>query len=400
MLRDDVRSRAAKLHVRQAALPINQPPSGGQQGGVRRFQSRDVPDVCEMFCRTFASGRHADRHEIADAFRQVYLTSPLDQMRSGSLVDVGPAGRIDGFMGMITLSARLDDDRPLRVGVLGNFMATANADRAHVALRLLRATMAHDLDLVVTDTANRTSMSLARSLKFDVLPSHSLEWIKVLRPAGTLRFLLERRLPRLGRTLAPIARLADLGARHLPAAALPEFDVRRYADREIDADAFLKRSSALTRRYRLRPDWDEPEFAWLLDQARRKTRNGPLQLREVVDRGGRTLGLYLLHATSGAAACALQILSRRGQEPIVLAALIRRAAEVGAVAVRGNTDPDILAGLSLHDGVIFRQVAASVAFSRDPEVRAAVRSGNVMVGGLLGESWTRFVAAEFRRKTA
>ena len=365
-------------------------------GGIRRLKSSDLPELCEIFSRTFPAGRRVDQNELADAFQQVYLTSPLDVVRPASLVDVGPTGRIDGFMGIVTLSARLDDS-PLRVGVLGNFMAADNADRTHTAMRLVRATVAHDLDLIVSDTANHTSTSIARCLKFEYLSSHSIEWIKILRPAGTLQCFVERQRPRLARTLAPMARIADLFGQRLPFTALPEFEADRYSDNAIESNAFLERSPALTRRFRLRPAWNEPEFSWLLDQARQRTRNGPLQIREVTDRGGRTVGLYLLHARSGSVAWALQILARRGQEHIVLAALIRRAAEVGAVAVRGNTNPDILAGLSMHVGVVFRQVAGCVAFSRDPEVRAAVRSGDLMVGGLLGESWTRFVAAEFTR---
>ncbi len=348
-----------------------------------------------MFAAAFRSGSVIRRDAVALALERTYLTSPGDRLQPASLVDVGADGTIDAFMGIVTLSARLGD-RPLRVGILGNFMAR-DSNRAKAAVRLARATTTEDFDLVFTDTANQISLGITRALKYAVLPLHSLEWVKILRPVETSTFLVGRRIPGLVRALAPIARFLDRGARRLAFASLPAPERGAVTDVAISHLEFADAALALVERFRFHPDWSErTELLWLLEQASRKTRNGPLNVRKVVDPQGKTLGLYLLYARAGAAAHALQILSIRNHELSVLGAVMKRADAIGAVAVRGSANPHVLGGLMRQRGIFYHHVAAATSFSRDPEIAAALAGNDSVIGGLLGETWTQLSTEDFR----
>lgn len=360
---------------------------------VRRLERSDIPQVCDLFALTFRPGRKVRREDVEACLARTYLSAPGDLIRPASLVDVGPAGEINGFMGIVTLAARFGD-RPMRGGILGNFMAT-EGQRARAALRLSRATVAHDLDFLFSDTANRTSLDLSCAFGFETVPLHSLAWIKLLRPCETASFMAGRSLPMVGASLAPLARWGDRLAGRLAFVSLPEPAERGLADRPVMPSAFAAQARALVERFRFRPDWRDDEFSWLFDQAKLKSRNGTLQAREVLDRKGRTIGLYLLYARRGGVAQALQVLSEPRCEGGVLGALIRHAAAIGAVAIKGQASPGLVNGLIRQPGIVYHHAAAAIAFSRHPELRETFLSDGAFLGGLMGESWTRLMADEF-----
>jgi hypothetical protein len=392
------RSLDETLKAERSTTAVDLPPLDRRRDdepGVRRLRKQDIPGLCDLFAAAFRSGSKIRRDAVALAFERTYLTSPGDRLQPASLVEVGADGSIDAFMGIITLSARLGD-QPLRVGILGNFMAR-DSNRAKAAVRLARATTSEDFDLVFTDTANQISLGICHALKYATLPLHSLEWVKILRPFETGTFLVGRRVPKLGRFLAPIARVLDRGGRRLAFAALPPPERGKVKDVAISPLEFADAAFALVERFRFHPDWSErAELLWLLEQAARKTRNGPLHLRKVVDAHGKTLGLYLLYARAGAAAHALQILSIRNHETAVLGALIKTAAAIGAVAVRGSANPHVLGGLIRQRGIFYHHVAAAMSFARRPEIADAVSGHDSIIGGLLGETWTQLSTEDFR----
>jgi hypothetical protein len=361
--------------------------------GIRSLRPDDIPQIGDLFASIFRPGQTVRRSAIEAALARTYLTSPGDLKRPSSLVDTNEDGRIQGFMGIITIAARFGDEY-LRGGVLGNFMAL-EAGRAQTALRLSLATGKQDLDFVFTDTANRTSLDMARGFKYSLLPLNSLEWVKILRPVETLSFLLGRRLKGAEAVLAPIARFADQAASRLSFASLNEPERREIIDRPIDAAAFGARAPALIERFTIRPDWNPGELQWLLTQAAFKTRNGPLHIREVSDGAGKPLGLYLLYAKAGAAAQVLQIVSLRNHEATVLGSIFRTAFKLGAVAVRGPANAAAVEGLIRQTGIFYHHVAASQVFARRPDVKEAFLERHSCLGGLFGEAWTQLSTDDF-----
>ena len=357
-----------------------------RDAAVRALEARDIPGVCDLFAATFRPSRGLARAEVEHSLAETYLTSPGDRVRPASQVYVGPAGAVDGFMGVITLKARFRG-RPLTCGILGNFMGR-EADRARAGLRLSRATFALDLDLMFSDTASRGSVDLSRSFGFDVLPAHSFGWLKILQPCAMGAAALGRSWRRLGPSLAALGRPIDRLAVRLPHVKVPPEDVAGSVVRPMAIDATAARARPLLDRHALRPAWDEEELAWLLRGARRRTGEGVLEAREVFDRRGRPVGLFLLYARPGGVARVLQLLAERGREPAVVAAVIREAATLRATAVQGRTSPAASAGLLWQRGILYRRAPAAIGFARDPDVHAALLSDTACLGGLFGETWT------------
>ncbi len=350
--------------------------------------------MCDLFAATFRPGCEHRRDEVAASLEAIYLQSPAYDPDFGSIVHVDAMGRIDGFLGVINITLRLGD-RLLRAGVLGAFMAESPRSSPAIGVSLIRGMLARRLDVLFSDTANRTSLDISRALHFSVLPLPSLEWARVLRPAGTAAHLLRRKRPSLARWVGPGLRVIDTFLPRRRDAAVDARSIDGTTDRAIEPEAFVAAAPALLGGYALRPAWDEAELSWSLAQAALQTRNGPLHLREVVERNGARAGLYLMYAKAGAVAHALQVLSVRGRESAVMGNLIRHAQALGAVSVRGAASREAVSGLTRHPGIFYHHLMSTIVWSPDKEVLAAIRSGDVFLGGLAGETWTRIFADSF-----
>jgi hypothetical protein len=360
---------------------------------VRRFEPRDLGQVADLFIERFRPGARGKQAAVARCISETYLARPESPGEAHSLVHVEVDGAVTGFVGMQPAAMRMNG-RSLKVGVLGAFMVARPEQNPAIAVRLGRAVRASNLDLVTSDTTNPRSLSFCRALRIELLPTHGLEWVKALRPAETLAALLARRVGG-NALLSGLARLVEPLARRVYDPSLTEPTSLATTTRLLDLDGFLERAEILTGEWPLRPDWRSGAMRRLIGLAALKVRNGPMRLCEVVESNGRLAGVYILYTARGKIAHAPQIVARPNREREVVVSLLRLADDEGAAAVRGVVDQNVLTGLAGVPRVFYHQGAAAIAFSRDAEIRAALREGKALIGGLIGERWSRLVADPF-----
>jgi hypothetical protein len=368
------------------------------RGFVRPLERRDLEPIADIFLRVFRGIDRVERRRAATPavvahLEELYLDCPWYDRDRGSLVHVDAEGTLDGFLGSIQLPMTLDGTA-LTASAMGTFMVAEPKRGSGAAVELLRGHVGNGLDIHFTDTANRISLGFRQGMKFELLPMHSLEWVVALKPAR----LMAQRAARRWRVLP--ARLFDRMARPLDAPIRRmiggEPQVRRQATvRAASPAEFTTWATARVGERRLRPDWTPERLEWLLDRASRRTGNGPLQAKAAVDAEGRTLGQWLVYAEPGSIASVLQVFARPDHERTVLEALIRDLDDSDCLAVRGTTEPCLMEALYTVPGVIFHHKGATALRSRHPEVIAAARAGDLSIGGLTGESWTRFVSDRF-----
>jgi hypothetical protein len=145
----------------------------------------------------------------------------------------------------------------------------------------------------------------------------------------------------------------------------------------------------------LRPAWTKSELLWLLGQARRKTGLGDLFMRRVHDSGGELAGAYLYFGKPRREAVALQVVAAPEKAELVLKSLFAHAADLGCIAVRGGAQPFLMPGLFRCRRVIFRHESGTHILARDAALQDVIRASRVLIGGLVGEGWTRLVSDDF-----
>lgn len=373
--------------------PLQRSASLGEALTIRGLETADLPAVARLFQTTFIDARKAAPQSLVACLNETFLRHPLLSEDIRSRVAFDHAGRLQGFVGVLP-TRLLHRDKPLRGAVLGGLMVDRPDDNPLVGARLLRQALQGGQDISLSESANPVSQKMWEVVGGTTLPSWSLNWVRVLRPAA-LPFSFLAPTPGMARicaaTVAPLdAVLNRFRKNPLSAVSLPDVDVD---DTAVSVDEFIAALPHLIARYALRPDWDETTLRWQLGHAAVKERFGDLQCR-LVAKGSRTVGGYLYYGRPGGIGFVLQMLALSKHEFSVVSSVLARAAADGCTAVRGRAQPEFLDGLMRHHALMFHR-ASMVVHTKDKDLSQTLRTGDGLVTGLAAEAWARMIGGVF-----
>ena len=335
-------------------------------------------------------------------FREVFL----DQVPAGdepsSLVYEDDDGVIAGFVGAIP-RRMLFRDRPIRAVVTTQLMVDPARRRGLAAFDLLRALFAGPQELSFCDGANERSQRVWERSGGEVVRLYSLDWRRVLRPAGYVRQRVARAgKARVARVTAPLCRLADglagnlAGLDHAAAIGVPLGRPRAaLIDDELSCAAVRALLDKTPPAVSLRPSYDEESLAWLLDQAARTRAHGPLRTRLCRAPSGKAVGWFVYYAKPGGLAQVLQIGGKPGAIGDVLASLFADAYAAGSIAVVGQADPRWLREITDAHATFACHSLGVLIHTKNQEISGALQRGDSALSRLDGEWWLRFAADSF-----
>ncbi|MDG4875706.1 hypothetical protein P9273_11420 [Mesorhizobium sp. WSM4935] len=365
-------------------------------GSVRPLAAEDLERVAALFLMKFRHPRRQRDRAIArtaDYMRELYL----DGDESKALVQIDPQGRLGGFMGVLKARYELNG-RALNAAIIGPFMTDSSIDHGWAGPQLLRSLHQGEFDLYLTDSANRTSLAFARPMKYQLLPVHCLEWTCIFRPGAMAAAMLRRKWPGLPRlALDPCARAFDALSKKRFGPPVQPSSSQRIHREPIDAAQFAKWLPTLASDYALRPSWKDGELPRLLALAAEKQADGPLRFGGIYDQTGRMLGCYAFYGQTGGIANLLQIQSSGSHWGAALDALIATARDLGCVGITGQTQSRFMSQLFGYKNVFFHYAGGTMVRSGVAEVTEAVRSGDIFIGGVMGDRWTRLSSDDFGR---
>ena len=366
---------------------------------IRALQSSDIPALAGMFQRVFRDPRAPASKSLADYLQHFYLDAPGQSIGIESLVHLNDGGEMTGFVGATGLPMTFEG-RQLRAAICGSLMVEGREADPLAGARLLKAFLAGPQDLSFSETASEVSASMWMKLRGVALPQYSLDWLRIIRPAG---FFVELGRSRIGaaRFLRPLARKTDdvlcrrMGADELRWSGIPSSwnGQGSFKTIEVSAEAFAELFVRLTARFKLRPDFPDDQLAYILQDAKQARAEGEAVFCKVEARTGAVVGAFVYHGDAGRIGRVLQILAIPGQERQVINCLIAHAAERGVVALRGRTQPALLEAM-LGRRIAFTHIASSVIHAKDPDILQAFQNGDGFFNGLAGEHWSRLAAGD------
>lgn len=361
---------------------------------IRPLERSDLTQVANLLVHTF-QGRQGDASpEMADYLGQLLLDLPDNDPDIHSLVHEQEKGHITGFIGVFTQKMSIGG-KVLRAAI-GNSLAVERGVVDPMAgARLCRSFFQGPQDITISDRSNATSVGLWRAMGGDILPLYSLDWMRALRPMEAATFKLRRRLRLLGLTV-PLVRKVDHFAASL--ARRRGHDIletptapqrpKGLARKDVDAEAIAPAIRALVTEDLLHPVWSDARLAAVLAQAGRKCEFGQTVMQVIENASGQSVGAYIYYLPPHGIAQVLHVLSTRAMIGPVLDLLLLDAYERGAAAIGGRAQPRLLEAL-MDRGAQFSSAHRCVFRASDPEVMAAVHDGKAVIGGLVGEFWTR-----------
>ncbi len=354
--------------------------------------------MAALFQRAFRRTEKPASDALVDCLGRLYLDHPLSHDSLPSFVHESPIG-ISGFVGRHRLPMTFAG-REVNGALLSTIMADNRACDPLIGPKLLKAALTGPQDFSFTETASEVSLHMLQRAGSLGLASYSLNWIRIIRPAQWLADQAARRFRPLGllRILAGagddmlLGRIRSDRPRWLGFA--PRKSGRAAAVEEIDHHAFANLFADLSQRFALRPRWSAEDLSALAMEAVLKQEFGPAILASVCDQRGRPVGCFFYHFRKGSVARVLQVIAAPGSEGAVVDALIAHAADRGAAAIIGRTEPYLMEAM-LGRRIGFTNTASSMIHTRDAEIKAAVKGGDALLNGLVGEQWSRLLGNRF-----
>lgn len=360
---------------------------------VRPLERGDLKPVADLLVLAFQQRQQASG-DMADYLGELLLDLPDRDPEINSLVHVDGEGKINGFIGVFTQLMEFDG-RVLRAAIGNSFAVDPRAHDPMIGARLLRACVRGAQDITISDRCNATTLGMWRGMGGRTLPNFSMEWHRTLRPVSASTAGVRQRL-KLGRATAPLTSALD---------GLVERYAKRRGKKEWVTPTMPLRPPGLTRRdatdadllsaipelvapSRLHPVWSAAGLQALLTHSSRKSQLGP-QVRQVVyDKSGRLAGAYVYYLQPQGFAHVLHVLPAKGMAEPLLDILLADAAERGAVAIGGRAQAALLEPL-MDRHAVFTGEYRCVFGTADPGVLDAVERGDAVIGGMVGEFWTR-----------
>jgi hypothetical protein len=365
-------------------------------GEIRQFEKADIATVASLFQRLLRNSRRPATPALEAYLSSLFLNGPDHDPDINSQVHVGKSGAVSGFIGALPLPM-LIEGRQVRGAIAVALMAD-RADDPFAGARLMRAFLAGPQDISLTETANHISTAMLRKLDAVILPSYSLEWLRIIRPVG-LTVELAAHAARPARLLAPLARPVD--ALMQRSTAEPRwFNVghklpaRALASEAIDDDAAAALIGQLTEDFTTRPLWSAAGLRYRVVESGQKSLYGTMVRQMVTARDGHRAGMFVYHGDPGRIGRVMQILAAPGQAGAVIDSLLVHAGERGMVALRGRTMPALLEAM-LGRGFMFLHNCSTAVHAQDPALVEPFVSGKAFFNGYAGESWSRLIGDRF-----
>jgi hypothetical protein len=358
---------------------------------IRACIPDDIPAIARIFQKTFRDRRRPAPFSLETCLRELFFGHPWYDPELSTRVYVAPDGNVAGFMGVVPMHMSFRG-RPVRAAVPTS-LAVEDPKRYPLAgAKLVRAFLSGPQEISVSEPANEVSQAMWVRLGAHMFPSESMEWLRILRPAGLALALPARNWTGLA---APVALAADLAIRKLAGERFRAPRTSAYQrDADVSADELAPCLAEFSRFYALHPEWDAHVVQFMLRHAAQNKARGTLYVRVVYGRGDTPLGCYLYHGRPGKIAFVLQILAQPNALDAVLDSLFAHADAHGSVGVKGRTELRLLEPLLRRKCLFFRRHSAMM-HSRDPELVEAVASGQAITSGLAAESWMRLCADQF-----
>lgn len=359
---------------------------------IRFLQQADMPDVTRLFQKIFQNSSNPPSAALSNYLQRLYIGF-AGEAAPASKVLLNDQGVICGFIG-VNYFDYLHDGQLLKAAMVGSLMVDNHEQDPLGGAKLMRSLLDDHYDLILTETASETTAAMWKKLNAVQLTNYSLDWLRIISP---LKFAIETAGSklRLLKFFGPVAGLIDQRKRN----AMSHNSLRWSGTphnwtpgqalqcQQIDMAEFTALYHQFSADFASRPQWQEQQFAERLQDALQKPDYGQPFMVKAATKTGKTVGLFLYHLQIGGTARVLELLSHPKAASQTIDALIHHAAQSGAAAIRGRTQP-LMMETMLGKRIAFTHLASTMVWAKDPAMLEPFETGRAQLNGIAGEHWS------------
>jgi hypothetical protein len=279
----------------------------------------------------------------------------------------------------------------IRAATVPMFVVDREYSKGVAGLKMMRHLFQGPQDLSFADGAGNEASSIYTAAGARVCRLYSFNWIRLLRPFGAARSVLDRvgPLSTFKGAAGLVTKPMDVLLSKLPITPLrcPKAPLTSRPTTPIELMQCIQQ---VRPREALTPHYSSPSFEWLISEAGAGHYDA-LRLRLTCGEDGLPCGWFVYYASPQGQSFVLHAGSHRPtQFPAVLTALFEDAWKQGVPLIKGQAIPSALVALT-EQYCFFRQPhARMVGFAREPEILSAFQCGDAALSRLDAGFWLRF----------
>ena len=352
---------------------------------VRAMKIDDIPAIRTLFQRVFRPHSKSCREAFDQYFQKFFFENPYYDPAIGSVVHENERGEIDSAISVLPIPYRVNGQSVMGRLLCAFMMKPEMSPRGAAELTLTLRPSEKILNF--TDSAAPVSLKHSEAIGGITLGTHGLGWTRVFQAASYVANYVAERRPVLGGWAA-----SSVGKVLNPLFPVPA--IRRAAKstadvREITQEEAISLVPGYLQSYLAHPAWTESDIGWLFQMASDNHAAGALRFCAINDRGGSPGGFFCYYRRPNGIAEILNIITKAGMEKHAVDAMLLHLQDEGHIAAQGRVDPRYLNALSQQSIMFFRLKANVCVATANADMLNAIQRGDIFIGGLAGESWSR-----------
>ncbi len=357
--------------------------------GIRAMRREDVPAVEAVLNSAFKKTGHERNFNFRAYIETLFFSSPAFDPDYGSVVYDAGENRVTSVILAVPMRF-IANGKTITARLLCAFASDGKLG-ALGAARLSRSMRASKHEMLFSDTASPVSADHWVATGGNMLPIESLQWHKALKPFCTIALRMPRRSKLAKTTLALTALGFVDGILRSWKKGIKPHRVAGATVRAGDFETFRHHALRMIERFSIRPEWSYEEFHWLVEMSRTNESLGALKSLTIENDNGHVMGAALFFGQPGRTAYVLNFVCDAGRENDVLNALFRHFDDENYAHVTGMSQPFLINALYRQNHMSFRHDGYFCMATRDEALRDRAIAGDIYIGGLCSESWSKLI---------
>ena len=346
----------------------------------------DIDAVVSLSRKYFPRSRESFTHVLKKRTAELYFKDGKLLPNVSPIVSRAENGNVTGFLGVITKNFRYRD-RTISVANCHHLMATEEARKQLIPMRLLQHFLTGPQDIFYSDGSSNSTRQLWKRLGGEIVTGESIYYKVPLRPFSfAAGYFLNQNKNRMSNVVRFLASCTDsIGRKIRITPFYHEESNVTYAP--LDSGLMKVLLAKIEPYYPLFPQYEAQDIERLFQLLEGETRFGTLHKIALMDSNNQPFGWFIYFSKKRDVCEVIQAVCISGKETELFQALTRHAFSRDGVELSGRLMPSQLQTAFTTKTVSVPARMWMLIKSSDLELKHVMQSGKAFLTRLEGDLW-------------
>ena len=361
-------------------------PKHGSNQSLTPLELDDIDEVVSLSRKYFPRSRESFIHTMKKRMAELYFKDGKLLPNASPIVSRSANGSVNGFLGVITNSFSYGE-RMITVANCHHLMATDEARKQLIPMRLLQKFLAGPQDISFSDGSSESTRQLWKRLGGEIVTGESIYYKVPLRPVSfAAAHALKQYRNRMSNGIRILASCTDsfCGKMRIPHFYRKDTSIR-FATLSTELMGILLEK--IKTFYVLFPKYDPSDIERLFRLLDGETRYGTLHKAALLDQKDQPIGWFIYYAKKRGVCEVIQAVSIPGKETELFNSLAWHAFSMEGVELSGRVMPSQLQTPFTTKTVAVPARMWTLMKSDNIKLKHIIQSGKAFLTRLEGDLW-------------